>query len=58
MKLKRDTIDGWIGGVCAGLADYFKVDVTFIRVIWAICILCYGFGLIPYLFFWCFTPAK
>ena len=32
---KRVTLDsrnGWIGGVCAGLANYFETDPAFVRV--------------------------
>ena len=32
-KLHRNTKDGILFGVCAGLGDYLNVDVAFIRVI-------------------------
>lgn len=38
-KLYRDKVNGKISGVCAGLAEYFEIDVTLIRLIWAIIIL-------------------
>jgi phage shock protein PspC (stress-responsive transcriptional regulator) len=47
--LYRDTEHQKIAGVCAGLADYLDIDVTLIRVIWVILVLCAGVGLIPYL---------
>ena len=36
-------------GVCGGLADYFDVDPTIIRVIWIIFALAYGTGVLAYL---------
>jgi phage shock protein PspC (stress-responsive transcriptional regulator) len=47
--LYRDTENGKISGVCAGLSDYFDLDVTLIRVIWLILLLCAGSGLLAYI---------
>ena len=35
-KLYRVTDNKVFCGVCSGLAEYFKIDVTLIRVIWAL----------------------
>src|SRR5437867_13258862 len=35
-QLKRIPARGTIAGVCAGLADYFGVDVTLVRLAWVI----------------------
>ena len=48
-KLHRNTKDGIMFGVCAGLGDYLNIDAAFIRVIWALTIICYGTGLLAYL---------
>ncbi len=48
-RLYRDTDNKQIFGVCAGLADYLEVDVTLIRVLWLIAVLCAGSGLLAYL---------
>lgn len=32
LKLYRDVEHGKIAGVCAGLADYFSIDVTIVRI--------------------------
>lgn len=50
--------DGWIGGVCAGLAEYFNCDVTIIRIIVCVLFFGYGVGLIPYLLIWWLAPSK
>lgn len=31
-RVRLDARNGWIGGVCAGLANYFNTDPAFIRV--------------------------
>lgn len=33
-RLRRDMARGKIAGVCAGIADYFDINVKFIRVVW------------------------
>ncbi len=48
-KLYRDTENGKISGVCSELSDYLDLDVTLIRVIWLILLLCFGTGLIAYI---------
>ncbi len=48
-RLYRDLENKQIAGVCAGLSDYFDIDVTLIRVIWIIFLLCGGGGLIAYI---------
>ena len=35
-KLYRSKSDRMIVGVCAGIADYFNIDPTIVRVIWAV----------------------
>ena len=46
-----------IAGVCAGLADYLNVDVTIVRLVAAILILCAGCGLLAYLIAWIIMPS-
>ena len=36
-------------GVCGGIAEYFDLDPTIIRVVWAILSVFYGAGIIAYL---------
>lgn len=43
-KLMRSGKDQKIGGVCAGVAHYFDIDPTIVRVIWAVLAFCYGTG--------------
>lgn len=48
-KLYKDRSQRKICGVCAGLADYLGMDVTMVRVVWAVVSLIYGVGLLAYL---------
>ena len=47
-KLYRSNSDKKIAGVCAGLAKYLNIDVTLIRLIWALVVICGGAGLLAY----------
>lgn len=49
-----------IGGVCAGIAEYFDLDVTLVRAIYAILsIFSAGFpGLVLYIILWIIMPLS
>jgi phage shock protein PspC (stress-responsive transcriptional regulator) len=51
-KLYKDPIDKKIGGVASGVAKYFDVDTTLVRVIWVVSAILGGFGLILYVALW------
>ena len=55
-KLMRSSTDKKIGGVCAGVADYFDLDPTLVRVIWVLIVLCGGTGLLLYVILWIVLP--
>ena len=38
-----------IFGVCGGLAEYFNIDVSIVRIAWVLLVLCGGTGLLLYL---------
>jgi phage shock protein PspC (stress-responsive transcriptional regulator) len=60
-RLTRRPADGKLGGVCAGLAAYFEVDVTFVRVAWIVLSIWPGaivLGVIAYIAAWILTPAE
>ena len=48
-KSYRDKKNEKVAGVCAGLAEYFKIDVTIIRLIWVLFVLCAGSGVLAYI---------
>ena len=55
-RLMRSSADKKIGGVCAGLADYFDLDVTIIRLCWLLAVLFAGCGLLAYIILWIVLP--
>jgi len=55
-KLMRSSTDKKLGGVCAGLADYFDLDPTVIRLVWLLLLLFAGTGLLAYIVLWIVLP--
>jgi phage shock protein C len=48
-----------LAGVCAGVADYFGLDVTLVRVIWAVlAVITGGAGILAYLVAWIIIPNE
>lgn len=57
-RLYRSRKERLIGGVCGGLADYFSIDPTWVRLIFLICLLLGGSALIVYLIMWLIVPLE
>ena len=55
-RLVRNVQDKKIGGVCAGLADYFDIDPTLVRALWIIFTLLGGSGVLAYIILWVIMP--
>ncbi len=47
-----------VAGVCAGLGEYFNVDPTWIRILFLVVSVFWGFGVILYLICWLVMPRK
>ncbi|PYP89267.1 MAG: hypothetical protein DMG65_13955 [Candidatus Angelobacter sp. Gp1-AA117] len=47
-----------IGGVCAAFANYFDLDVTLIRIVWLVCLICAGIGAVAYVVCWIVIPEE
>jgi len=47
-----------LGGVSAGIADYFDVDPTIVRLAWVITVFIGGTGLLVYLLAWLIIPVE
>lgn len=45
-------------GVCGGIAEYFDVDPTLIRLLWVILVLCVGTGILVYIVAALIMPNK
>jgi phage shock protein PspC (stress-responsive transcriptional regulator) len=55
-KLRRDPNHKTLGGVCAGLANYFGVDIIIPRVLFLIALFGFGSGLLLYIILWAVIP--
>lgn len=57
-KLYKDKKNGKLFGVCAGIAEYFGVDVTLVRIGFVAFTVAYGVGLVVYLAAAIMLPEK
>ena len=57
-KLYKSRTDEKIAGVCGGIAEYFGIDSTLIRIVWALLILCAGTGALAYIVCALVMPEK
>ena len=58
-RLMRSAVDSKLGGVCGGIAEYFDVDPTIVRVIWvALSVVPGGLvgGVLVYILAWIIIP--
>ncbi|MCP1385354.1 PspC domain-containing protein [Runella salmonicolor] len=55
-KFYRNPDQKVVGGVAAGVAAYFGVDLGVVRFIWVLSILFFGTGLLLYIVLWLITP--
>lgn len=61
MAQKRLTLsqtDKKLAGVCGGLAEYFEMDSTMVRIIFVVAVLGFGFGVLPYIILWLVLPKS
>lgn len=58
-QLYRSGKNRILGGVCGGVAEYFKMDPTLIRILWTIIVFFPpGLGAIMYIIFWIFVQRN
>ena len=55
---RTEGTDAKLFGVCGGIAEYFDIDPTIIRVIWAILIFVYVTGFLAYIICAICMPKK
>jgi phage shock protein PspC (stress-responsive transcriptional regulator) len=56
-RLLRDPFDKVAGGVCSGIAHYFDIDPTIVRLVWLVLFLTFGIGFLVYIIAWAVIPA-
>ena len=57
-KLYRSRSNRQIAGVCGGLAEYFNMDPTLIRVLFIVLAVLGGSGIVLYLAMWIIVPRE
>lgn len=57
-RLYRSKEDRMIAGVCGGLAEYFNMDPTIVRLLWIAAGFTFGCGVIAYLIAVLIIPLK
>lgn len=57
-RLYKSATDKKLDGVCAGIAEYFDIDPTLIRLAWVLMTLFVGAGLLAYLVAAIVMPRK
>ncbi len=57
-KLYRSMTDKRVAGVCGGLAKYFNVDPTLVRLAFVFLALAGGPGVLIYLIMWIVLPCE
>ena len=57
-KLYRSKTNRQVAGVCGGLAEYFNLDVTLIRVLFVLLAVLGGSGVVLYVAMWIIVPKE
>lgn len=57
-RLERSRTNRVVAGVCAGLADYLKIDIALMRVLFVVATICGSFGFWMYVIFWIVLPEE
>lgn len=55
-KIYRSRDDRMLGGVCGGVANYFGIDSTIVRLIGIVLLFAEGFGVLLYIISWVIIP--
>ena len=57
-KLYRSRTDKKIAGVCGGLADFFGIDSSLVRLFFILLFLFGGSGFLVYVILWIIVPEQ
>ncbi len=57
-KLYRSETDRMIAGVCGGLAKFFSVDATLVRLVFLLLLFLGGSGFLLYFILWIIVPQE
>jgi phage shock protein C len=57
-KLYRSKTNRQVAGVCGGLAEYFNLDATLIRILFVVLAVLGGSGVVLYVAMWIIVPKE
>jgi len=57
-RLQRSRTEKMVAGVCGGLAEYFGVDPTLVRAVFAVVTVLGGAGVLLYFVLWAVMPLE
>lgn len=57
-KLYRDPVNKQLAGVCSGIAEFFGIDPTIVRLLWVFAVLFVGTGVLAYIICAILIPEK
>lgn len=57
-RLYRSRKERMIAGVCGGIAEYFNVDPTIVRLAWILLTFAGGAGIVAYIIAWIIVPEE
>jgi phage shock protein PspC (stress-responsive transcriptional regulator) len=59
MRLTRSRDDRWLGGVCAGVADYAGIDANLVRLLVVVgALFSFGTLFVAYIIAWVLMPEQ
>ena len=57
-RLYRSGKERILGGVCGGIAEYFNIDPTIVRLLWILFCFAWGAGILFYFIAWFIMPRN
>jgi phage shock protein PspC (stress-responsive transcriptional regulator) len=57
-RLHRSRTEKMVAGVCGGLAQYFNIDPTIVRLLWVVITIMGGAGILLYVVLWIIVPLE
>ncbi len=57
-RLERNSDNKMVAGVASGVADFYGLDTSIVRIVWALSILLFGFGALVYIVMWIVLPES
>ncbi|WP_148339648.1 PspC domain-containing protein [Aquicella siphonis] len=57
-KLYRSRRESMIAGVCGGIAEYFNIDPTWVRILFVLFFFAGGCALLAYVILWVLVPLR